>query len=53
VIDYSFINAFTDTFDCLGIQCGGFVTLDCKNYFALLVAEKAVEDSVNQLNQAV
>ncbi|MBA6223635.1 NAD(P)H-dependent oxidoreductase [Colwellia sp. MB02u-18] len=53
VIDHSFMNSFTDTFEYLGIHYGGFVHLDCKNGFDVLVAEKAVKHFVNKLNQTV
>jgi hypothetical protein len=43
----------TDTFGYAGIHYGGFVHLDCKNGFDLLVAEKAIKHVVNKLNQTV
>ncbi|MBA6342918.1 hypothetical protein H4J59_18170 [Colwellia sp. MB02u-10] len=54
VIDLALKNISpADTFEYLAIHYGGFVHLDYKNSFDLLLAEKAVKNIVNKLNQTV
>ncbi|MBL4881584.1 MAG: NAD(P)H-dependent oxidoreductase [Oleispira sp.] len=49
-IDNSFINSFSDTFQYLGMENGGFIHVNCENGFDLTGCEDDITNFVKKLN---
>jgi multimeric flavodoxin WrbA len=49
-VDTSFINAFKDTFEYLGMHCGGYIHCDCSNDFDLGQHQAVIKTFIKELS---